>query len=128
MPWLFKNLHLLVSIIILVPTAFIYGSPTLLPKYLDITVTSIDQANMLKAIMCLCLGVCFIWFLGIWKERYWKVATQLTILFMLSLAAGRLLSMLVDGQPTGGYIFGVIAELVIGLFSIFQLKKYSSGN
>jgi hypothetical protein len=45
---------------------------------------------------------------------------------MLALATGRILSMLTDGLPTGGYIFGVIAELVIGLFAIFQLKKYAN--
>jgi hypothetical protein len=61
----------------------------------------------------------------IWKTKYWKTATQLNILFMLSLAIGRMLSMLMDGFPTGGYIFGIIAEFVLGSYSIFQLKKYS---
>jgi hypothetical protein len=33
--WIFKNLHLFLSLI-LVPTAIIYGSPSILPEYLDI--------------------------------------------------------------------------------------------
>jgi hypothetical protein len=66
-----------------------------------------------------------VWFLGIWKTEYWKSATQLNILFMLTLAMGRVLSMLTDGLPTGGYIFGVIAEFAIGFFSIYQLKKHT---
>ena len=80
---------------------------------------------MLKALMCLYIGISTIWVLGIWKREYWKLATQLNILFMLTLAIGRGLSMLIDGLPTGGYIFGIIAEFVLGFYSIFELKKYS---
>lgn len=122
--WIFRNLHLLVSLSIVVPTALIYGSPSILPEHLDIKVTTNDLSNMLKAIMCLYLGISIVWIFGIWKIKYWKSATQLNILFMLTLATGRVLSMVTDGLPTGGYVFGVIAELVIGLFSIYQLKRY----
>ena len=80
---------------------------------------------MLKAIMCLYLGISLFWILGIWKIEYWKSATQLNVLFMLTLATGRVLSMVSDGLPTKGYIFGVIAEFVLGIFSIYQLKKHS---
>jgi hypothetical protein len=123
--WFFKNLHLLVSISIVVPTAIVYGSPSILTRQLNIQINTIDLSNMLKAIMCLYLGVSLVWFLGIWKTEYWKSATELNILFMLTLAMGRVLSMLTDGLPTGGYIFGVIAEFAIGLFSIYQLKKHT---
>ena len=122
----FKNLHLVVSLIIVVPTAIIYGSPTILPQYLNIEVHTIDIANMLKAIMFLYLGISSIWVLGILKAEYWKSATQLNILFMLTLACGRVLSMILDGLPTAGYIFGVLAELIIGLFSLYQLRKYKN--
>lgn len=123
--WILKNLHLLLSLSIVVPTAIIYGSPSILPEYLDIQVNTVDFSNMLKAIMCLYLGISIVWILGIWKTKYWKTATQLNILFMLSLAIGRMISILMDGFPTGGYIFGIIAEFVLGSYSIFQLKKYS---
>jgi len=123
--WIIKNLHLIVSLSIVVPTAIIYGSPSVLPVFLDIQVNTIDLSNMLKAIMGLYLGISLVWVLGIWKSKFWKSATQLNILFMLSLATGRALSMFADGSPTGAYIFGIIAEFMIGLFSIYQLKKYS---
>ncbi|MFV8356269.1 DUF4345 domain-containing protein [Flavobacterium sp. XS1P32] len=123
--WILKNLHLFLSLSIVVPTAIIYGTPSILPVYLDIQVNTVDFSNMLKAIMCLYLGISIVWILGIWKTKYWKTATQLNILFMLSLAIGRMISMLMDGFPTGGYIFGIIAEFVLGSYSIFQLKKYN---
>jgi len=124
--WILKNLHLLVSLLIVVPTAIIYGSPSILTKRLDIQVNTVDLSNMLKAIMFLYLGISLVWLLGIWKTKYWKSATQLNILFMLTLATGRTISMAVDGLPTEGYVFGVIAEFLIGLFSVYQLKKYNT--
>mgnify|MGYP001943794234 CR=1 FL=1 len=75
--------------------------------------------------MCLYLGISVVWGLGVWKSKYWKRATELNILFMLTLATGRALSMITDGLPTNGYIFGIIAELLLGLFSMYQLKKYN---
>lgn len=127
MNWISKNFHLIISISIVVPTAIIYGSPSILPEHLDIQVNSIDLSNMLKAIMVLYLGISLVWILGIWKSKYWKRATQLNILFMLTLATGRALSMVTDGIPTDGYIFGIIAEFALGFLSIYQLKKYDTG-
>jgi len=124
--WIFRNLHLLISISIVLPTGIIYGSPSILPEQLDIQVNTIDLANMLKANMCLYIGISAIWILGIWKTEYWKPATELNILFMLTLATGRALSMIMDGLPTGGYIFGIIAEFALGIYSIYQLKKYNT--
>ena len=45
--WIFKNLHLIVSISIVIPTAIIYGSPSILPNYLDIQVNSIMAKDSL---------------------------------------------------------------------------------
>ena len=124
--WILKNLHLFISVVIVVPTGIIYGSPSILPEYLNIRVSTIDLSNMLKANMVLYLGISMVWILGIWKPEYWKRATELNILFMLTLGIGRTLSMITDGLPTEGYIFGTIAELTIGLFSLYQLNKYKS--
>jgi len=124
--WIFKNLHLIISVIIVVPTGIIYGSPSVLPEHLNIQVNTIDFSNMLKANMVLYLGISTVWVLGILKSQYWKRATELNVLFMLTLGIGRILSMLTDGFPTGGFVFGVIAELSIGIFSVYQLKKHKT--
>ncbi|SDB61681.1 protein of unknown function [Flavobacteriaceae bacterium MAR_2010_188] len=124
--WIFRNLHLLVSAAIVIPTGIIYGSPSILPEHLDIKVQTIYLSNMLKAMMCLYLGISVVWIWGAIKPEYWKDATKLNILFMLTLATGRAISMVSDGLPTKGYIFGLIVEIVIGVFSIYQLKKYES--
>ena len=126
--WINQCIHLIISSVIIIPIAFIYGfSPTtLLPKHLNIIVETIDLSNLLRAIMCLYLGMSFVWILGILNPKYWKAATQLNFLFMATLACGRIMSMLIDGIPSGGYIFGVIAELILAALALWQLKKYSN--
>jgi hypothetical protein len=126
MNWTLKNLHLLISLLIVMPTAIIYGSPSILEKQLDIQVNTIDLSNMLKATMGLYLGVSMVWILGIWKKSYWKRATELNVLFMLTLAIGRAYSVVMDGFPTAGFVFGIIAECILGVFSIYQLNKYTA--
>ena len=123
--WFLKNSHLLISLVIILPTSIVYGSPFILSKQLNIKVNTIDLSNLLKANMFLYLGISTVWILGISKLSYWKRATELNILFMLSLGIGRAVSMLLDGLPTSGFIFGIIAEFTIGLYSMYQLKKYS---
>ncbi len=125
--WTYNRLHLIISVIIVVPTAIIYGfSPkTLLPQYLDISVTTIDLSNFLRAVMFFYLGASLIWIMGIINTKYWKPATHLNLLFMATLGIGRLISMLIDGLPSGGYIFGVIAELVLAAIAFYQLRRSS---
>lgn len=108
---------------IVMPTALIYGTPSMLSHQLDIEVNTIDLANMLKATMALYLGCSFIWLLGILKHGYWIFATALNIIFMLTLSAGRGWSMVVDGCPTRGYVFGIVAEFTIGIYAVYQLKS-----
>lgn len=121
-----KNYHLIISFLALVPTGIIYGTKPLVTQIFDIQVNTIDISNMLRAIMCLYLIVCFVLFLGIFKSKYWKTATQLNIIFMLSLAIGRVLSILLDGMPTQALIIAMIVEFVLGFLSIYQLNRFRS--
>ncbi len=74
MNWTFKNLHPLISLSIVLPTGIIYGFPSILSQQLNIQVNTIDLSNMLKAIMCLYIGISIIWISEIWKKEYWKRA------------------------------------------------------
>lgn len=124
-----KNLHLIISVMIVIPAGIVYGTPSLLHIFLDVYVNTTDAANMLNAIMMLYLGISVVYLLGIFKPAFWQKATELNILFMFALASGRLLSMVVDGIPSDVYVYGVIGELILGLFSIYQLKVYGkAGN
>lgn len=116
-----KNLHLLLSTIIVVFVAFIYGFQ---PKLLfDVAINSVDEANIFKAIMTLYLGFSILWILGILKPTYWKMATVSNMIFMLSIAFGRFFSILSDGLPSTLFVVGTLGEFVLGIYAGYQLKK-----
>lgn len=116
-----KNLHLIISILIVVPVALVYGfQPDLL---FDITIKSIDEANIFKAIMGLYLTFSILWILGIFNPNYWYAATIANIIFMLGLALGRVISLIIDGLPSLIFSMGTIGELILAFFGIYQLIK-----
>jgi Domain of unknown function (DUF4345) len=116
-----KNIHLLLSVSIVIPIAFVYGFS---PNYLfDIQINSIDEANVFKAIMGIYLCFASFWIIGIIKPNYWKAATISNVLFMLGLAFGRLISMLFDGIPSALFVIGTVGELIIGFYSLYLIQK-----
>jgi hypothetical protein len=119
-----KKSHLIISCLIVIPVAFVYGfQPDLL---FDVMLNSIDEANIFKAIMGLYLGFSALWILGILKPNLWKTATISNAIFMLGLAFGRIISMIYDGMPSMLFVIGTVGELVLGLFALYLLKKEKS--
>jgi hypothetical protein len=119
------KIHLVISIIIVVPVAFLYGFN--LSSELDIHLDTVDELNAFKAIMGLYLGFSILWILGIFKVGYLKPALVSNMIFMLGLGFGRLLSLALDGTPTFVYVFGTIGELVLGFYGVWVLTK-KNGN
>ena len=120
------KIHLIISVLIVVPVAFIYGfNPS---TQFDIYLGTIDEKNFFKAIMGLYLGFSMLWILGIFKANYLKLALVSNLIFMLGLAFGRLLSFLLDGTPTFAFIFGIIGEFLLGFYGLWALKYINSNN
>ena len=119
-----KNLHLLLSSLIVISAAFMYGfQPNL---FFKVDTNTIDEANILKAIMGLYLGFASLWIVGIFKKNYWKTATICNMLFMFGLGSGRIISMVLDGFPSNSFILGTIGELILGFYAFYILKKRDS--
>ena len=126
---MFKNkqnfitkIHLIISVLIVVPVSFVYGfNPS---SEFDIQLQTIDEHNFFKAIMGLYLGFSILWILGIFKHQYLKLAIITNIIFMLGLGFGRVLSLFMDGNPTFGYQFGTFAELFLGFYGCWVLRKF----
>lgn len=117
-----NKIHLIISVLIVVPVSFVYGfNPDL---QFDIHLNTIDEHNFFKAIMGLYLGFSIVWLLGIFKTNYLKTALVSNIIFMLGLGSGRVLSLIVDGTPTFGYIFGTFAEIFLGVYGLWVLKRW----
>lgn len=119
-----NKIHLIISVCIVIPVAFVYGFKPELS--FDMFLETVDEHNFYKAIMGLYLGFSTLWILGIFKSNYLKTAIITNIIFVLGLGFGRVLSILIDGIPTSGYIFGTIAELFLGFYGLWVLKRINS--
>ena len=121
-----RNLHLLISTLLIVPIAFAYGiAPgTILPTLFDFKVETIDLHNIFRGIMCLYLGMAMISVTGIFKHRFWETATIINIVFMSGLAIGRLVSLGADGIPSITLVIGFFVEVCLAVLSYFNWKKY----
>jgi hypothetical protein len=120
-----RKLHLILSCLIVIPVAFVYGfKPNLL---FDVNLNLIDETNIFKAIMGLYLGFSTLWIIGILKPVFWKIATISNMIFMLSLAFGRIVSIFLDGIPSTIFVLGTIGELVLGFYGWYflQSKKWT---
>jgi len=116
------KIHVIISVCIVVPVAFVYGfNPS---SQFDIHLNTIDEHNFFKAIMGLYLGFSTLWILGLFKTNYLKLALVTNMIFMLGLGFGRVLSILLDGTPTFGYLFGTFAELLLGFYGLWVLLRH----
>ena len=123
-----KNLHLIVSIIIIIPIGITYGMipigflKTLFPfEFDDIALTGI-----FRSIMGLYLAISVFWIIGVVRVKLWRAATLLNVLFMSGLAFGRFVSILFDGLPSSVFIAGLLLEVVLAAWGILNLRKYSN--
>lgn len=116
-----NKIHLIISVCIVIPVAFLYG---FYPDFqFELFPKTVDEHNFYKAIMGLYLGFSALWLLGIYKSKYLRVAIITNLIFMLGLGVGRVCSLIVDGIPTFAYTFGTIAELFLGIYGIWILKR-----
>ncbi|NNK88586.1 MAG: DUF4345 domain-containing protein [Flavobacteriaceae bacterium] len=123
-----RNIHLILSVFIIIPAAFVYGfSPDGYFNILEITPPTTDLKSVMRALMFLYLGMALIWILGIFKSRWWTTATLTNMIFMGGLGIGRSISILIDGMPSGLFQVGLIGELILAAYAAIQLK-ISTGN
>ena len=119
-----NKLHLIISVVIVIPVAFVYGYFP--DSYFELFPNTIDEHSFYKAIMGLYLGFSVLWILGVVNQEYLRLALITNIIFMLGLGFGRVISVLTDGWPTFGYVFGTVAELLLGFYGVWVLKRFNS--
>jgi hypothetical protein len=109
--------------IVLVPVALCYGiDPAgVLPRFLYIKVEGTDQTHIFRAMMCLFLGASTFWAVAAFKLDWQRVATIWAIFFCLSLALGRVISLIVDGPPSLLLDFYLAMEISGGLLGLVVL-------
>jgi len=123
----YKNLHLLLSAIVVISVSFVYGgNPSVfMPYVFGFDVVAIDLKNILRAVMGLYLAIGGFWVYGIVHQKYWETATLLNILFMGGLAFGRLVSTVFDGV-SAQFTVGLVLEFIFMLWGIYNLKQFGN--
>jgi hypothetical protein len=120
-----RQMFLLVAAIGLLPIALSYG---LIPRkslsyFFDITVSNPNSIHILRAVMGLYLALIIFWLIGAFKVQVRQAALYSLIVFMFGLAAGRILSLIIDGMPHWLLAVYLVLELVFGVLGILLIKK-----
>jgi hypothetical protein len=108
----------------LVPIALGYGAkPSVsLDVVFGITVDTTNLAHIMRAVMGLYLGMVALWLWGAFRRSMERPALVACAVFMLGLAAGRILSFVVDGMPHWLLIVYAVLEIVLGLIAVVLYK------
>ncbi|NND06583.1 MAG: DUF4345 domain-containing protein [Saprospiraceae bacterium] len=118
---------LIIAAIGLIPIALGYGfmpEKTLTPLY-GFSVDDVNLKHIMRAVMGLYFGQIIIWFLGVSKTNLRKPAMYCLVVFMLGLAGGRLLSLIIDGVSHWLLLVYLALELLIGLIGLNLIMKKS---
>ena len=120
-----KNLHLLLSGIIVIAAGVVYGGypDVLMPMILDFKVEALELKNMLRAVMGIYMGIGIFWIIGSYKPQFWRAATLSNVLFMAGISFGRIISTLFDGVSSY-FTPALILELLFLGWGLYNLKKY----
>lgn len=95
----------------------------ILPMALNVTVEGIDLTHIFRAVMGLYLAMIVLWILGAFRASLTKAAVIAEVTFMFGLAAGRALSIIIDGMPSVLLVIYAVLEIVMGLWGVLILKK-----
>ena len=120
-----RQVFLLIVALGLIPIAMSYG---LMPQQslsflFDVSIADTNGVHIFRAMMGLYLGFALFWILGAFNVRLRQAALYGLVVFMFGLAAGRGLSVIVDGMPHWLLIVYLLIELVFGGIGVFLLKK-----
>jgi hypothetical protein len=112
----------------LIPIALGYGAKpsTSLDVLFGITVDTTNLAHIMRAVMGLYFGMVVLWLWGAFSRPMAGPALVGCAVFMLGLAAGRLLSFVLDGMPHWLLIVYAALEIVLGVVAAILYKSIDS--
>ena len=119
------KLFLLFAGVFLLPVALTYGvdPAATLPKFMNIAVEGTDQTHIFRALSCLYLGMVAFCIIAAFTPEWRHVAVIWAVFFAYSLAAGRILSLIVDGMPSPILLFYMAVELIGGTLGFLVLAR-----
>ena len=119
------RLVLILAAVGLVPIAFSYGiAPSKTVTYLlEFPVEGTSQTHVFRAIMGLYLANVLFWLAGAFLYSLKLPALWSLFIFMGGLAAGRIVSIVVDGVPNFVLMFYLCAEIAFGTLALIAIRK-----
>jgi Domain of unknown function (DUF4345) len=120
--------YLLLVALLLVPIALSYGiaPAAVLPAFLNVTVSGADHIQIFRALMCLYLAASLFWAIAAFKPHWQRVAVIWAVFFALSLALGRVISLVLDGSASWLLYVYLGLELAGGLLGLAVLAYAKS--
>jgi len=121
----YQKLLLIIVAIGLIPIALSYGlfPQKSLSYFYDIHVSETNPIHIFRAVMGLYLALVIFWLIGAFNIRLREAALYSLVVFMYGLAAGRILSLLLDGVPHPLLLVYLLLELGFGTIGAFLLSK-----
>lgn len=109
-----KRWFLVLSALTIVGVGALYGVRPhwFAATFLGVSELDVDVAHLLRAVMCLYIGFGLFWLFAAFNDAYRNVAVLTVMLFPAGLVIGRILSVVLDGQPSPLLSFYLLAELV----------------
>jgi len=120
-----QKVFLIIAAVGLIPIALSYGiMPGQAMKFLfNFDVPNVNLENIFRAVMGLYLALIVFWFMGAFRVRYRVAAVYSLSVFMLGLAIGRIISIILDGIPHWLIIVYLLLELLFGAVGVILLRK-----
>ena len=121
-----EAIFLLLAAAGLTPIALSYGlmPQTSLSYLFDVDASTVNATHIFRAVMCLYLALAVFWIAGARKSSLTLPALWSLTVFMLGLAAGRALSMVIDGMPHPLLTAYLVLELGFGLVGFYLASRY----
>jgi len=89
-----------------------------------IPVDSVNLTHIMRAVMGLYFGMVVLWLWGAFSQSMTSPALVGCAVFMLGLAAGRLLSLLLDGMPHWLLMIYAVLEIILGVVAIALYREH----
>jgi hypothetical protein len=125
-----ERIFLLLAATGLTPIALSYGvAPEASLSYLfGIDASSVNSTHIFRAFMGLYLAFAIFWVAGARKASLTLPALWSLIVFMFGLAAGRVVSLAIDGVPHALLVIYLLLELGLGSVGLFLVTRFQEEN
>ena len=120
-----ERVFLLLGAAGLTPIALGYGlAPAVSLGFLfDIDASTTNSAHIFRAVMGLYLALAAFWVAGALRSSIRLPAMYSLTVFMFGLAAGRVLSLVVDGMPHWLLVFYLMLEILFGVAGLYFIDR-----